>query len=279
MLSLSQDHAISLPRRLPRTRLRAALPMALAQGEITARFQPKVSLDTGALIGVEALARWTSPSLGPVPPARFIPVAEQLGLIAPLTHRVLAEALAACRRLRAHHSNLTMAVNFSPVLLSDPNLADQISRALDLAGLPPDVLIAEITESRMITDPFQAGVTLGVLRARGIACAIDDFGTGHASLLSLLRLPFSELKIDRAFIAGCTEDGEAEKIVRATIGLAREMRLNVVAEGIETLHTETMLRALGCRTGQGFRYGQAMSERALMAQLERDRRTLALPHG
>jgi len=268
MLSPRHEGHIPLPARLPRARLRAALPEALANGEITVCFQPKVSLDTGALIGVEALARWNSSALGPVPPIRFIPVAEQLGLIGALTHRVLEAALASCRRMREHHPCLTVAVNFSPILLTDPDLPDQIARALDQAGLAPDVLIAEITESRIITDPFQAGVTLGVLRARGVGCSIDDFGTGHASLLSLLRLPFSELKIDRAFIAGCAEDGEAEKIVRATLGLAREMQLNVVAEGIETLHTETMLRALGCRTGQGFRYGRAMTEGVLMAELQ-----------
>jgi EAL domain-containing protein (putative c-di-GMP-specific phosphodiesterase class I) len=177
---------------------------------------------------------------------------------------VLHDALAACARLRRLLPELTMAVNISPLLLDDTDLPNQIARALHNANLAPSALVAEITESRIIADPMRAGVTLGVLRERGVACAIDDFGTGHASLLSLLRLPFSELKIDRAFVAGCADDPEAEKIVRATIGLAREMRLNVVAEGIETHRTETLLRELGCGVGQGFRYGRPMSERDLL---------------
>ncbi len=246
-------------------RLRSALPDAVANGEITAAFQPKVLLATGALIGVEALARWSSPLLGHIPPEQFIPLAEAMGLIGTLTRSILHDALAACARLRRLQPRLTMAVNISPLLLADRDLPHQIARALHHANLTPDALVAEITESRIIANPMQAGIALGVLRELGVACAIDDFGTGHSSLLSLLRLPFSELKIDRAFVASCADDREAEKIVRATIGLAREMRLNVVAEGIETHRTETMLQDLGCTTGQGFRYGRPTTEQHLLA--------------
>lgn len=246
---------------------RALLREGLASGHIYAAFQPKVSLETGALVGVEALARWDSPRLGMVAPDVFIPMAQREGLIAELSALILREALEACVQFRRHAPGITMAVNIAPSLLADPTLPDQIDRALCAAGLPPSALVAEITESQAITDTAGAAITLGALRSRGINCAIDDFGTGHASLLSLLRLPFSELKIDRAFVTNCATDRDAETIVRATLGLAREMQLHVVAEGIETQDAETMLMALGCATGQGFHYGHAVSRADIIASL------------
>ncbi len=251
---------------------RSALRQALADGEISAVFQPKVALNTGALIGVEALARWNSQSLGAVSPDTFIPLAEQEGLIGDVTTLILGQALAACQELRRHAPCVTVSVNFAPSLLGDSCLPTQLDQALRRAGLPPSALVAEITENQPIADIAGAAATLGALRARGINCAIDDFGTGHSSLLSLLRLPFSELKIDRAFVTHCATDRDAEIIVRATLGLAREMDLHVVAEGIETPDAETMLIALGCATGQGFRYGHAVLPAAIIAQLQ-DRTT------
>ena len=235
---------------------RSRLAQALRRGEISVAYQPKVVLETGGLIGFEALARWHSPGLGEVAPEVFIPIAERHGQIAGLTDRILQEALATCARLRRMHPALTMAVNISPVLLDDPDLPSRIDYALLAAGLPGSALVAEITESHAIGDTDRARHTLAAIRSLGVACAIDDFGTGHASLLSLLRLPFTELKIDRAFVSACAADRDAEQIIRATVGLAREMRLNVVAEGIETEDAEMMLRQLGCGTGQGFRYGR-----------------------
>lgn len=247
----------------------ALLREGLASGHIYVAFQPKVSLRTGGLIGVEALARWNSPRLGMVSPDVFIPMAEREGLIGELSTLILREALEACVQLRRHAPDITVAVNIAPSVLSDATLPAQIDCALTAAGLPPSALVAEITESQVIADTTGAAVTLGALRARGINCSIDDFGTGHASLLSLLRLPFSELKIDRAFVTHCATDKDAETIVRATLGLAREMRLHVVAEGIETQDAETMLMALGCVTGQGFHYGHAMTPSAIIAGLGR----------
>lgn len=242
---------------------------ALAKGHIVAAFQPKVNLASGELIGVEALARWAAPGAEVTAPEVFIPIAEREGLITELTLTVLREALDTCALLRCHVPGITMAVNISPVLLSNPELPALIDAALHRAGVPPRALVAEITESQAITDLAGAHSTLAALRKRGIACSIDDFGTGHASLLSLLRLPFSELKIDRAFVSGCAEDREAEMIVRATLGLAREMGLHVVAEGIETAITETVLRELGCTTGQGYRYGRPIAASAMLARLRR----------
>ena len=245
----------------------SALAEALAQGQIVAAFQPKVTIATGELIGVEALARWTSPSRGKIDPEVFIPIAEREGLITDLTLAVLQDALNTCALMRRHVPDITMAVNISPTLLSNPELPDLIDQALCRARVPAHALVAEITESQAIIDLPAARRTLEALRSRGISCSIDDFGTGHASLLSLLRLPFSELKIDRAFVSGCAEDREAEMIVRATLGLAREMGLHVVAEGIETEITEAVLRELGCRTGQGFRYGKPIAAQSMLARL------------
>ena len=247
----------------------SALADAVRSGEIVAAFQPKVTLANRELIGVEALARWTSPRLGTVPPEVFIPLAEQYGLIADLTRSVLHDAMAVAVLLRHHAPGMTMAVNISPVLLADPDLPEQIGRALRHAGLPAEAFVAEITESHVIQDVPRAAASLAALRRRGIGCAIDDFGTGHASLLSLLRLPFNELKIDRAFTARCATDRDAETIVRATLGLAREMDLHVVAEGIETEDTERMLCCLGCASGQGFRYGRPVQASAMLAWVAR----------
>jgi EAL domain-containing protein (putative c-di-GMP-specific phosphodiesterase class I) len=246
----------------------AALAEGLARGHIVAAFQPKVTLATGELIGVEALARWSRKGVGMVAPELFIPIAEREGLITELTLTVLRDALDTCALMRRHVPGITMAVNISPVLLSNPALPSLIDAALTRAGVPPQALVAEITESQAITDLEGAHTALAALRARGIACSIDDFGTGHASLLSLLRLPFSELKIDRAFVSGCAEDREANMIVRATLGLAREMGLHVVAEGIETEITEAVLRELGCTTGQGYRYGRPIAAAAMLERLQ-----------
>jgi EAL domain-containing protein (putative c-di-GMP-specific phosphodiesterase class I) len=244
----------------------AQLAAALARGHVRAAFQPKVMLATGALAGVEALARWTDPVLGKVPPAVFVPLAEQSGLIEALTQAVLREAIALCVALRRHHPEATVAVNLSPVLLADPGLPASIVAMLDAAGLAPSALIAEVTEGRPVVGDEMAEKVLLALRTLGIGCALDDFGTGHANLESLLRLPFNELKIDRSFVARAAEMPAAWSIVQATIGLARELRLRVVAEGIESDDIERRLREAGCDQGQGYRYGCAVTRDALLAR-------------
>ena len=153
-----------------------------------------------------------------------------------------------------------MAVNISPLVLADPSLPDEIERLLNQTGLGPGALIAEITESTVISNPLVAAEVRTRPRIKGVNLSIDDFGTGHSALLTLLRLPFSELKIDRSFTANCDTDPEAWKIVRATISMARELGLTVVAEGIETETIETMLRNAGCEIGQGWLFGRAMPE-------------------
>lgn len=240
---------------------------ALQQRHIVAAFQPKVTLGAGAVVGFEALARWHHPPHGPVQPDLFIPLAEQNGLIVALTQRILEDALAACQRWRRHHPACNVAVNISPLVLANPALPEEIEGLLLQYGLAPGALIAEITETTVIANPLLAAEVLTRLRIKGIGLSMDDFGTGYSSLLTLLRLPFTELKIDRSFIAVCETDDEAWKIVRATISLARELGLAVVAEGIETEAVEARLRTAGCDIGQGWRFGRAMPERALHAWL------------
>jgi EAL domain-containing protein (putative c-di-GMP-specific phosphodiesterase class I)/CheY-like chemotaxis protein len=244
---------------------------ALEQHQIVTAFQPKVALSDGRVVGVEALARWHHAQRGPVPPNVFIPIAEQCDLIIPLTRRVLTDALAACQRWRRHHPDCGVAVNISPLVLADPDLPEEIEASLLHHGLSPGALIAEITETTFIASPLLAIELLTRLRIKGIGLSMDDFGTGYSSLLTLLRLPFTELKIDRSFVASCEVDEEAWKIIRATISLARELGLSVVAEGVETEAVACRLRDAGCQIGQGWRFGRPMSEEALHAWLARRR--------
>ncbi len=250
------------------------LSEALDRDLIVTAFQPQVTLTDREVVGFEALARWRHAPRGPVGPEVFIPLAEQSGLIVPLTRRILADALAACQRWRRHHPSCVVAVNISPLVLANPALPEEIEALLLQHGLSPGALIAEITETTFIASPLLAMELLTRLRIKGIRLSLDDFGTGYSSLLSLLRLPFTELKIDRSFIASCETDDEAWKIVRATISLARELGLSVVAEGVETELVAIRLRDAGCQIGQGWRFGRPMSERAVHAWLSQ--RTMAL---
>jgi EAL domain-containing protein (putative c-di-GMP-specific phosphodiesterase class I)/ActR/RegA family two-component response regulator len=247
----------------------AELALTLARGEIAASFQPKVALRTGAVTSVEALARWHRTDGSVLLPDLFIPLAEASGLIVPLTATILQQSFAACRRWQLRHPACGVAVNLSPLALANPALPDQIEDMLRRAELPPPALIAEITESMIIADPVLAAEVVTRLRIKGIGLAIDDFGTGHASLLSLMRLPFTELKIDKSFIAACETDMEAWKIIRATISLAHELGMSVVAEGIETASIARKLLEVGCDIGQGWHFGRAMTETGLEDWLER----------
>jgi EAL domain-containing protein (putative c-di-GMP-specific phosphodiesterase class I)/ActR/RegA family two-component response regulator len=238
-------------------------------------FQPKVSLRDGTVVGVEALARWPSHGDNRMMPDMFIPLSEQSGLIIPLTFHIMRASLEACGRWRSRYPNCSVAVNISPLVLADPTLPDSVERLLSAIGLGPGALIAEITESTVIANPLIAAEILTRFRIKGIELSIDDFGTGHSSLLALLRLPFSELKIDRSFISQCDTDPEAWKIVRATLSMARELGLRVVAEGIETQSIANMLRDVGCDVGQGWYYGRAMPEADLLPWLAAHSRVTA----
>ena len=243
-------------------------PSDLADGlrhrEITPVFQPKVDMRTMDVIGVEALARWNSPTFGRVMPDQFIPLAERHGLIAKLTLSVLEASLRARAQWQSLSAGCTVAVNISPLVLVDPDLPEKIEALLATYHVPPMALIAEVTESTMFANPMLATEVLTRLRIKGIGLSIDDFGTGHSSLLSLLNMPFSELKIDRSFVAACVADPDARKIVRATVSLGRELGLRIVGEGVETQDVADVLLEAGCDIGQGWLFGRGMSHDRLM---------------
>jgi EAL domain-containing protein (putative c-di-GMP-specific phosphodiesterase class I) len=244
-----------------------SLDQALRNNEIHTEYQPKTDLLTGEIVSVEALARWHSPTLGTVSPDQFVPIAEQSELIGRLTFRVLEDAIAACRRWREVRPDCTVAVNISPHVLGCSRLLPMIDSILRDNRMPPDALIAEVTETALISNLPAATETLTRLSTKGVRVSVDGFGTGYSSLLSLLRMPFAELKIDRSFISVCRTDPEAWKLVRATVSLARELGMNVVAEGIETEAISDRLRDAGCDMGQGWYFGRPMQAEAMLRWL------------
>ena len=228
------------------------LRRAIRNGELVVHYQPQVRLDDGRVVGVEALVRWQHPVRGLVPPAEFMPIAEQTGLIHPLTDVVLRQALTDCRRWRDGGLELVVAVNLSARSLLDPGLAGRVAELLREHGLPASCLELEITESAAMKDPGRALEVLTELRRLGVELSVDDYGTGHASLAYLTRLPVSTLKIDRSFVQTMELDASDRTIVRSTIDLAHSLGLRVVAEGVETRAVWEDLRRLRCETAQGY---------------------------
>jgi EAL domain-containing protein (putative c-di-GMP-specific phosphodiesterase class I)/CheY-like chemotaxis protein len=238
------------------------LSTAIGAGEIGLEYQPKVCLATGLTSGVEALARWTNPRMGSISPVYFIPLAERSGLIVEMTNLLLATALHDCAAWQAYQPGMSVAVNISPLLLDDSDLPDRIEELVEQAGLPPSALVLEITESTAVGSNLAAEI-LTRLRIKGVELSIDDFGTGYSSLLSLLRMPFGELKIDQSFAAGCDTDEDAWKIVLASLSLGRQFGMRVTAEGVERSGVAARLRDAGCDTAQGWLYGRSMTVPAL----------------
>jgi len=255
-LQTNPPRQTSLPPQLP---LQGhELAAAIGSGQINCVFQPKVSLQTGLACGAEALSRWSSPDHGVVPPDLFIALAERTGQVDRLTDLVLRQALRACADWRRVAPKLSVAVNLSPDSLNDLSFPDRTAALLAEHGLSPDALIIEITETRVMPKMSLAADVLTRLRIKGIQLSIDDFGTGYSSLLSLLNMPFSELKIDRSFVQRCTSDDDSWKIVRASVSLAHELGMRVVAEGVETPAIEARLKQIGCDIVQGWLHAAAM---------------------
>jgi diguanylate cyclase (GGDEF)-like protein/PAS domain S-box-containing protein len=235
-----------------RLTLVGALRRAIADDELTLHYQPKVDCRTGAVAGVEALVRWQHPQQGLIPPDRFIPLAEQTGLIRPLTRWVLNAAM---RQARAWHDDglmLSVAVNLSAHDLQDAQLAQWVSTLLARWNVDAQWLKLELTESALMCDPAQALQVLTELCELGVRIAIDDFGTGYSSLGYLKRLPAHELKIDRSFVADMAAQERDHAIVRSTIDLGHNLGLAAVAEGVEDQRTLDMLGRLGCDLAQGY---------------------------
>ena len=235
-----------------RLTLLTELRIALENDGLQLVYQPKVDMGTRTVKSVEALARWTHPHLGVVTPGEFVPLAEQTGNTRRLTSWVVETAIRQMEKWRREGLEMDVAVNLSAADILDPQLGDEVLRALKAHGVPPTSLLLEITESAVMRDPVLAARNMQLLQVSGVRFAIDDFGTGYSSLSHLSRLPFDELKIDRSLLAHAHERAEDATIVSSTIELAHRMKLRVVAEGVETSESWNLLRKLGCDFAQGY---------------------------
>jgi predicted signal transduction protein with EAL and GGDEF domain len=237
---------------IDRLALAAQLRRGIERGELEVHYQPKAPLDGGAPAGAEALARWTHPQLGSIGPDGFIGLAEQTGVIKPLTERVLAVSLNQCRIWRDEGLEVTISVNVSWRSLLDHDLPATIRDLLTRFELPASALCLEITESRIVADLRRARRVLDELRGMGVRIAIDDFGTGFSSLSQLQQLPIDEIKIDRSLVTHMETDPSDEILVKSIVELGRNLGLTVTAEGIESEAVLERLQELGCDFGQGF---------------------------
>lgn len=255
-----------------RVRLQSELGQALVAEQFQLYFQPQMHLDSGEVIGFEALVRWQHSERGLIGPGEFIPVAEETGQIVPLGNWVLREA---CKAAAKWPQALRVAVNLSAVQFRSSAVLDLVDEALAISGLEPERLELEITESALIEDHDGAQATLMALRSRGVRVAMDDFGTGYSSLAYLRRFPLDKLKIDGMFVRSLDCDQDAQAVVTAIITLAQALRLDITAEGVETAEQLVMLRALGCGDVQGFLISRPMPGAEVAAYLERTNMSLA----
>jgi EAL domain-containing protein (putative c-di-GMP-specific phosphodiesterase class I) len=245
------------------------LRRALDRQELALHYQPKINLRTGAIIGAEALLRWNHPNRGLIPPAQFIPVAEDSGLILPIGAWVLGEA---CRQARAWMDaglpEMTMAVNVSERQFQSENFAQRLIAILFDVGLDPKFLELEVTESLLMRRPESTALILETLREKGVHVAIDDFGTGYSSLSYLYKLPLDSLKIDQSFVRQITATPSQTGIVSAIIDMGKNLKLSVVAEGVETAEELDFLRSRHCDEAQGYYFSRPVPPHEFVKLLE-----------
>jgi diguanylate cyclase (GGDEF)-like protein len=254
---------------LARIELEADLRHALARDELRLVYQPVVELESGRTVGVEALARWAHPTRGMIPPLTFIPVAEEIGMIGAIGRWVLREA---CRQLAAWRliaPDLVLNVNLSALQLRDERLAGDVEQALLGYGLPGSALTLEITESMLLSGDEDTAARLRRLKALGLSIAVDDFGTGYSSLSYLKQFPVDALKIDKSFVDTVARSTADSTLARTIVELGRGMRLETIAEGIETVEQLERLRMLDCELGQGYHFSVPLDGAELTAYLER----------
>jgi len=254
-------------RAIERMELESDLERAIRLGELTMFYQPEIDLRTRQIVGLEALVRWRHARRGLLPPADFIPLAEETGLILPLGEWGMREA---CRQMvrwqRGPHAELKKArvsVNLSARQFDQADLVTRVRTVLEQTGLGADALRLEVTESSLITDAISALKTMRELASLGVGLHMDDFGVGYSSLHYLQRFPFDTLKIDRSFVQGVVHDRESRQIVRSILDLARSIGMDVVAEGIEDADQLKELQALGCPCGQGYYFAQPMDAESI----------------
>ena len=232
--------------------MRQALSNPIPEAGFRLQYQPQVRFGDNAILGAEALLRWRDPDLGEIPPAQFIPIAEESGVIVSIGNWVLDAAIRQCSDWNAHGLPLTMAINVSALQFQQADFVERIDHTLKKHALPPDLLELELTESILIQDVDETMRRLQSLAALGVRLAIDDFGTGYSSLSYLKRFPIHKLKIDRSFITDLPADESDSAIVNAIIQMASALHLDVIAEGVETIEQRDFLIAAGCNEYQGF---------------------------
>jgi len=260
-------------RALKRLGLESDLRQVLEREEFVVHYQPEVSLETGNVLGLEALVRWEHPERGLVPPSEFIPVAEDTGLIVDIGRWVLKEACAQVRRWQDRYPSdppLQANVNLSAKQFHQPDLAGDVAEVLAETDLDPRNLVLEITENVVMEDAVVTLAILGALKSLGVGLAIDDFGTGYSSLAYLKRFPVDTLKIDGLFVAGLGESTKDEVIVAAVIGLAHGLGLTAIPEGVETAEQLQRLHEMGCDMAQGFYFSKPLPTEAVDALLHRN---------
>ncbi|HWW12059.1 MAG TPA: EAL domain-containing protein, partial [Brevundimonas sp.] len=246
---------------LSRLALEADLRNAFVRGEIEPFYQPIVNLNTGAVAGFEALARWRHPKRGMVPPDEFLGLADEMGLMNDLGLLMMTASARQLAEWLARHPSagkLFCSVNLSVGEIERANLVEDVSRIISEAGLPKGALKLEVTEGDIMRDTTRAAETLTKLRNAGASLALDDFGTGFSSLSYLAKLPFDTLKIDRYFVLTMDKDEGSAKIVKSVVNLGRDLSLEVVAEGVENAGLAKLLLEAQCHYGQGFGYAQAL---------------------
>lgn len=236
----------------------------IANNEFEPFYQPKIDMASGRVVGAEALARWRHPTHGIVPPTAFILELERNRDIGALTFLMLEKASSACSNWITAGLDFTVSVNLSLTSLAFPLLADRICTRVKANGLEPDRMVLEITEAATITKSVPALENLAHLRRHGFGLSIDDYGTGFASMQQLTRMPFTELKIDQCFVSGCAWNHAARGTVKASLALARELKLKTVAEGVETEADWGALKAMGCNVAQGYFIAPPLEECAFL---------------
>jgi EAL domain-containing protein (putative c-di-GMP-specific phosphodiesterase class I) len=238
--------------------LRADLRKAIDHRDIVLYYQPQVALATGEVTGMEALARWRHAERGWIPPTEFIPVAERMGLIKPLTLYLAELAAKDAMAVRKSGVDLPVSVNISMRNLLDPHFPEMLEEVIARTAHPAALLKLEITESAVMAEPARVLESMKRLRAAGIRFSIDDFGTGYSSLAYLQKLPVEEIKIDRSFVGQMSGEAGSAAIVRATIELGGSLGLDIVAEGVEDERTYQALKRMGCSAAQGYFIGRPM---------------------